>query len=92
MTQETLNFDAPSRPVRRPTLTDKLEAYFKARPGTWVTVAFMAELVGHSGVRQRRLEVEKRGLALDRKEWRDEQGRHHLAFRYVPTGCDGATA
>ena len=47
--------------------------------------AVMAVLVGTSGVRQRRLECEQRGLTLERKAWVDEWNRHHLAYRYVPT-------
>jgi hypothetical protein len=82
MTPQPLPFE--TQPTRRTSLTDKLEAYFKARPGAWVTVEFMADLVGHSGVRQRLLECEKRGLTLERKAWSDEQGRKHLAYRYVP--------
>lgn len=90
MTQPPLDFTAPAvaPPVRsrtrKPSLTDKLEAYFRQHPGEWIPVTDMAAIVGTSGVRQRRLECEKRGLTLERKWWRDEWHRHHLAFRYVP--------
>lgn len=71
MTQPSLDFTAPRetpRPTRkrRPSLTDKLEHFLLARAGQWVAVAWMAEEVGHSGVRQRRLECEQRGVVLQK--------------------------
>ena len=68
MTPQTLPFDPPKR-QRKPSLTDKLAAYFKAHPGEWVSEATIADIVGHAGCRQRRLECEQRGLVIVR-EWR----------------------
>jgi hypothetical protein len=97
MVQQGLDFSAPARETpakrkRKPSLTDKLEAYFRANPMEWTSALHMAVLVGVSGVRQRRLEVEKRGLTLERQEWTDERGRHHIAFRYVPSGAQRSGA
>jgi hypothetical protein len=77
MTQQPL-------PLKRPTLTDQLEAYFRAHPNEIVTARTIADLVGVSGSRQRRLEVEKRGLYLERHAWRTRDGRHHLGWAYLP--------
>lgn len=55
-----LPFESVEPRKRRPSLTDKLDAYLRPRRGSWVSVGTMAALVGTSGVRQRRLEVEKR--------------------------------
>lgn len=85
MTQPDLPFTVPPQPrKRRPSLTDMLEAWFVEHPYAWISVPEMADIVGHSGVRQRRLEVEQRGRYLERRWWRDEQHRHHLEWRYRP--------
>ena len=83
MTEQSLPFDAPAprHRKRRPSLTDRLEAYFRAHPGEWVSEATIADLVGHAGCRQRRLEVEKRGLRIVR-EWRGQA----LGRVYQPAG------
>jgi hypothetical protein len=79
MTQQELPLSAPRQ--RKPSLTDKLEGYFKAHAGEWVAEATIADLVGHAGCRQRRLECEQRGLVIVR-EWR---GRA-LGRVYRPAG------
>jgi len=84
MTQQPLCFDPPKR-QRKPSLTDKLAAYFKTHPGEWVSEATIAALVGHAGCRQRRLECEQRGLRIVR-QWR---GRA-LGRVYRPAGRAGA--
>lgn len=80
MTQGSLDFDAPAR--RRPTLTDRLERHLRSRWGQWVEVTEMARVVGVSGVRQRRLECERRLGVPERREWTDGDGYRHLAFRW----------
>ena len=94
MTEQSLPFDAPARTRRktRPSLTDKLADYFRAHPNVWIPVTDMAALVGTSGVRQRRLECQQRGLTLERREWQDEDGRHHLDWRCVGAAQKGAAA
>jgi hypothetical protein len=79
MTQTEFNF--PAR--RKPSLTDRLEQHFLSRPGQWIPVPAMAALVGVSGVRQRRLEVEQRGLVLERRAWTDSSGHKHLDWRWT---------
>lgn len=73
MTQSPLPLISPDRPrKRRPSLTDQLEAYLLARVGQFVAVMDMAAVVGTSGVRQRRLECEQRGVRLQKPgEYRD---------------------
>lgn len=85
MTEQPLPFDRPIPRKRRPSLTDKLESYFRAHPGEWVSEATIADLVGHAGCRQRRLEVEKRGLRIVR-EWRGQA----LGRVYQPAGRSAA--
>ena len=82
MTQQDLDF-TPPRP-KRPSLTDTLEQHFRARAGQWVFMTEIAALVGVAGARQRLREVKLRGLPIERREWRDSRGLHHLAFRYMP--------
>jgi hypothetical protein len=68
---QSLPFDAPQTRQRKPSLTDKLEAYLMAREGRWVAVMDMAAVVGTSGVRQRRLECEQRGVWLAGGSYRE---------------------
>ena len=90
MTQQPLNFGTPKR-TRRPSLTDQLERHVREHWGQWIFVTEMAQLVGTSGVRQRRLEVEKRLGKPERQQWVDSNGRTHLMFRW-PGAHDGRAA
>ena len=85
MTQQPLSFDAPPARKRKPSLTDKLEAYLLSRSGHFVRVSEMADVVGHSGVRQRRLECEKRGVWLRKTD--SGLGEYRLgAYGFVVLG------
>lgn len=94
MTEQRLPFEtatAESRPrQRKPSLTDKLEKYLLAHVGEFVSVTQMAAIVGTSGVRQRRLECEQRGVWLkkdgDRGEFRG------LSYGFVVLGRKRAAA
>ena len=78
MTQQELPLSAPRQ--RRPSLTDKLERYLMAHVGQFVSVTEMAGLVGTSGVRQRRLECEQRGVLLKKDGDRGEFRGLHYGF------------
>jgi len=95
MTQPELDFSAPARETlttrqRKLSLTDKLERFLMAHVGQFVSVTEMADITGHSGVRQRRLECEQRGVLLkktgDRGEFRG------LAYGFVVLGRRGAVS
>lgn len=101
MTEQSLPFDAPAPRRRRPSLTDRLEAYLLSRVGELVTVKDMETVVGNGGgVRQRRLECEMRGVWLDKPGTYDQAGRYGFivlgkrpaGWRYVPGGREGRAA
>ena len=82
MTQPSLDFYGPAP---RQTLTDRMSAYFIARPGEWIDVLALAQVGGIGGWRTRVSELRHPPYRLA-IEWRLERwpdGRNRSQYRYV---------
>ena len=71
------------------TLTDALEAYFRARPLTWIDGKQLAEVAGAYAWRSRVSDMRKRGLVIENRvtTYRTKGGSTFKAseYRYVPS-------
>ena len=64
-------------------LNDKLEAFFKERPNTWVDGKWLAEIAGGYGWRSRCSDLRKRGMTVENRQ-RRRAGFTISEYRYVP--------
>jgi hypothetical protein len=70
------------------TFTDKLEAYFRARPGVWVNGMALAKVAGQYAWRSRCADVRRRGLDIQNRQRRvlKADGKRYTVseYRFVP--------
>jgi hypothetical protein len=66
------------------TLTDKLEAYFKARPNQWVDGMLLGQIAGQYAWRSRASDLRKRGLTIENRQRRVRRpdGSHYVISEY----------
>jgi hypothetical protein len=69
------------------TLTDRLEAFLKARPNTWLFRKELDDLIPGGGYRQEVTRCRKRGMTIlcEKREY-EPYGRKVSFYRYVPKG------
>ncbi len=89
MTPQALPFDAPAptRRPRKPTLTDTMAAWWRARPMVWVDSAEQAAVAGIEGARTRRSECKLKlhmrfEKEVPQRKW--PNGKARPRWRYVP--------
>jgi hypothetical protein len=64
-------------------LNDKLEAFFKAHPNTWIDGKELATIAGGYGWRSRCSDLRKRGMTVENRQRR--RGGYTISeYRYVP--------
>lgn len=68
MTQPSL-LDAPVTPPRRPTFTDRVEQYFRQRPGRWIGSLELEQVGGRCAWRTRVSECRaQRGMPIQNRQ------------------------
>jgi len=83
---------------RGASLTDRLEAFFRAHPGIWVDGRRLAEVAGCYAWRSRVSDVRRRGLRIENRQrvvtGGDGRPVTVSEYRYQPAerACDNATA
>lgn len=73
--------------ARKPSLADRLEAYFKARPGVWLDGHELIRIAGTFGLRSRISDVRARGLDIEnrlRHETRDGVTYTVTEYKFTP--------
>jgi hypothetical protein len=64
-------------------LNDTLEAFFRARPNTWIDGKELATVAGGYGWRSRCSDLRKRGMTVENRQER-RNGYTRSFYRYVP--------
>lgn len=76
--------DLLTAPPVRQSLTDRLAAYFKARPGTWIDGMELSHVAGGYAWRSRCADVRRKyGMTIENRQ-RRERWITISEYRYVP--------
>ena len=69
-------------------LNDKLEAYFRARPNTWIDGMQLAKVAGSYAWRSRCADLRRRGMTIENRQRRmlNAKGKRYTIsdYRFVP--------
>ncbi len=71
-------------------LTDRLDAYFRARPNVWLDGLELAKVAGSYAWRSRCSNLRQRGMTIENRQRRPEYARGRATgqvvseYRYVP--------
>lgn len=89
--QAPLNFDPPTRPVRRQGRSGRAErviAYFEARPGEWISALdfqrFAGWLSSRTAISEARVILERNGRGSIDNQLRVVDGSKQSFYRYRP--------
>lgn len=68
-----------------PTYTDRVETIFRTHPNQWISADVLMKLGGLYGWRTRCSECRKRGMVIENRMRKRDNGSTISEYRYVPT-------